>query len=135
MTWLQPHRKLVVLYTVLIVYNILAWEELFRFSHGYVALWPLGVLAFVLGLKHAADADHIAAIDNTTRKLMNDGQRPIGVGFYFSLGHSTVVFILAVGIAIATGLMQHDIKGVENLSGIIGTGISAAFCTLLSCSI
>lgn len=127
MNWLQHHRKLVVLYIVLIVYNILAWEELFRLSHVDAALLPLGVLAFVLGLKHAADADHIAAIDNTTRKLMNDGQRPIGVGFYFSLGHSTVVFVLVMGLAIATGLMQHDIKAVENLSGIIGTGISAAF--------
>ena len=124
---LQHRYKFMLLYSVLIAYNLVAWEELFRLSHVDAALFPLGVLAFVLGLKHAADADHIAAIDNTTRKLMNDGQKPIGVGLYFSMGHSTVVFILAMGLAIASGVMQHDIHAVEHLSGIIGTGISAAF--------
>ena len=60
----------------------------------------IGITAYTLGMRHAFDADHIGAIDNTTRKLMSDGQRPLSVGFFFSLGHSTVVFVLALLIAI-----------------------------------
>jgi high-affinity nickel-transport protein len=63
-----------------------------------------GVLAYTLGMRHAFDADHIAAIDNTTRKLINDGQRPLSVGYFFSLGHSSVVFVLAV-------LLNFGIRG------------------------
>lgn len=127
MEWLRRNRSITGIYGIILVFNFLAWGELWRLSRGYAALLPLGVLAFVLGLKHAADADHIAAIDNTTRKLMNDGQRPVGVGFYFSLGHSTIVFIMAMGLAIATGLVEKGIHRTEAVSGIIGTAISAGF--------
>ena len=71
----------------------------------------VGITAYTLGMRHAFDADHIGAIDNTTRKLMSDGQRPLGVGFFFSLGHSSVVFLLAVGLAI----------GIRGLSGGVAT--------------
>lgn len=125
-SWLRS-RRMALLYGVILAYNLLVWADLGRLSRQFPGLIPLGLLAFVLGMKHAFDADHIAAIDNTTRKLMNDGQRPLGVGFYFSLGHSTIVFILAMGLAVATGLVQHGIQGAENVSGVVGTGVSAVF--------
>src|SRR5262249_9108377 len=87
--------------------------------------------AFALGLRHAVDADHIAAIDNVTRKLMQEKKRPVAVGFFFSLGHSSVVFIVAVLIglgasAIRTGISDGS-SGLEAVAGLIGTSISAFF--------
>src|SRR5437660_6272520 len=87
-----------------------------------------GVLAYTLGLRHAFDADHISAIDNTTRKLMGDGQRPLAVGFFFSLGHSTVVFglalLLATGVKAVAGQVEDDSSTLHRYSGLIGTGVS-----------
>jgi nickel/cobalt transporter (NiCoT) family protein len=96
----------------------------------------LGLTAYTLGLRHAFDADHIAAIDNTTRKLMNDGQRPLGVGFFFSLGHSSVVFGLAV--LIATGLkaiigpVEQDSSALHHYTNLIGTSVSGVFLYLIA---
>ncbi|MGA2925969.1 MAG: HoxN/HupN/NixA family nickel/cobalt transporter [Solirubrobacteraceae bacterium] len=95
----------------------------------------LGATASVLGLRHAFDADHIAAIDNTTRKLMADGQRPLSVGFFFSLGHSTVVFALAFGLALGVrGLAGSVASGSSTLheaTGVIGPVVSGAFLLLI----
>ena len=91
--------------------------------------------AYFLGTRHAFDADHIAAIDNTTRKLMADGQRPMGVGFFFSLGHSSVVLGLSVAIALAAGAVASqvgDSSGLHNLGGYIGTSVSAFFLYLIA---
>jgi high-affinity nickel-transport protein len=94
----------------------------------------LGVTAYTLGLRHAFDADHIAAIDNTTRKLMADGKRPVSVGFWFALGHSTVVLVLAVLIAIGTRavttLTDEDSSTRQTL-GVVGTSMSGLFLYLL----
>ncbi|MCV7100771.1 HoxN/HupN/NixA family nickel/cobalt transporter [Mycobacterium palustre] len=91
----------------------------------------VGVTAYTLGLRHAFDADHIAAIDNTTRKLMNDGQRPLAVGFFFSLGHSTVVFalalLLAAGVRTVIGPLEDDSSTLHHYSGLIGSSVSGAF--------
>jgi nickel/cobalt transporter (NiCoT) family protein len=91
----------------------------------------LGLTAYVLGLRHAFDADHIGAIDNTTRKLMADGQRPLSVGFYFSLGHSTVVFALAVLIAIGVrglgGEVQSHGSWLHQATGVVGPLVSGSF--------
>jgi nickel/cobalt transporter (NiCoT) family protein len=91
----------------------------------------IGLTAYTLGLRHAFDADHIAAIDNTTRKLMNDGQRPLAVGFFFSLGHSTVVFGLAVllasGVKTIVGPVEDDSSTLHHYTGLIGTGVSGVF--------
>ena len=95
-----------------------------------------GVLAYTLGMRHAFDADHIAAIDNTTRKLVNDGKRPLGVGFFFSLGHSTVVFLLAVllnfGLRALDSQVGNDSSGLHKTTNIIGTSVSGGFLYLIA---
>ena len=94
-----------------------------------------GVLAYTLGMRHAFDADHIAAIDNTTRKLIQDGERPLSVGYFFSLGHSTIVFVLAVllnfGIRALNGAVKNNTSALHHWTGIIGTSISGTFLYLI----
>jgi high-affinity nickel-transport protein len=91
----------------------------------------IGLTAYTLGLRHAFDADHIAAIDNTTRKFMAEGKRPLSVGFFFSLGHSTVVFLLALlfalGIRSIAGQVESDTSTLQNTTGLIGTLVSGSF--------
>ncbi|MGA2625833.1 MAG: HoxN/HupN/NixA family nickel/cobalt transporter [Candidatus Bathyarchaeia archaeon] len=96
-----------------------------------VLLAGLGVIAFVFGLRHGVDADHIAAIDNTTRKLMQDNQRPFTVGLWFSLGHSTIVVALVVALIIATRTVIGHIPGLESGGAIIGTTVSGTFLLLM----
>src|SRR5208283_1172237 len=84
-------------------------------------------LAYTFGLRHAVDADHIAAIDNVTRKLMQEGKRPVAVGFFFSLGHSTIVFGLSVAIAVTSVMLKNRFDSFEAIGGIIGTSVSAFF--------
>ena len=78
------------------ILHLAGWGLLLAYGVGHPAFLALGGLAYTFGLRHAFDADHISAIDNTTRKLLQDGKKPVGVGFFFSLGHSTVVFLIAV---------------------------------------
>jgi nickel/cobalt transporter (NiCoT) family protein len=96
----------------------------------------IGLTAYTLGLRHAFDADHIAAIDNTTRKLMNDGQRPLGVGFFFSLGHSSVVFglalLIAVGLKAIIGPVKNGSSALHHYASLIGTGVSGAFLCMIA---
>ncbi|MBV8929124.1 MAG: HoxN/HupN/NixA family nickel/cobalt transporter, partial [Mycobacteriaceae bacterium] len=108
-----------------------------HFSVGDKALGVgVGLTAYTLGLRHAFDADHIAAIDNTTRKLMTDGQRPLGVGFFFSLGHSTVVFglalLLSVGVKAIAGPVEDDSSALHHYTGLIGTTVSGVFLYLIA---
>ena len=97
------------------------------YAPSHPVLGGLGVLAYTFGLRHAFDADHISAIDNTTRKLMAEGRRPLGVGFFFSLGHSTVVFGLSLALAVTAGAVSHAIPGLQLYGGTIGAGVSGAF--------
>src|ERR1700729_1028859 len=94
----------------------------------------VAVTAYTLGLRHAFDADHIAAIDNTTRKLMAERKRPLSVGFWFSLGHSSVVFVLsflfAIGIRALGGEVRNDGSALHSVTGWIGTGVSGTFLYL-----
>jgi high-affinity nickel-transport protein len=96
----------------------------------------VGVTAYTLGLRHAFDADHIAAIDNTTRKLMADGKRPLSVGFFFSLGHSTVVFALALllslGVRALAGQVEDDGSTLHGITGVVGTGVSGTFLYVIA---
>jgi high-affinity nickel-transport protein len=95
-----------------------------------------GTLAYTLGLRHAFDADHIAAIDNTTRKLMADGKRPMGVGFFFSLGHSSVVFMLAALLNLGVRTLNHGVvdqgSKLHHYTGLIGTSVSGAFLLIIA---
>src|SRR3954466_1958976 len=96
----------------------------------------IGVTAYTLGLRHAFDADHIAAIDNTTRKLMADGRRPLSVGFWFSLGHSTIVFALALlfclGVKALAGPVEDGGSTLHGVTGIVGTGVSGTFLYVIA---
>ncbi len=95
----------------------------------------VGITAYTLGMRHAFDADHIGAIDNTTRKLMNDGQRPLSVGFFFSLGHSTIVFLLAaafsIGIKGLSGAVSNDSSTLHKATGLIGPSVSGVFLLVI----
>jgi high-affinity nickel-transport protein len=101
------------------------------YSSSYPALAGLGTLAYTFGLRHAFDADHIAAIDNTTRKFLQDGKRSLGVGFFFSLGHSTIVFSLVAGLALATKTVGAQIPALQHYGVWIGTGVSGTFLWII----
>jgi high-affinity nickel-transport protein len=119
--------RIVFLYTLLIGFNIGAWVWALTAFHNYPVLLGTAFLAYTFGLRHAVDADHIAAIDNVTRKLMQQGKRPVAVGFFFSLGHSTIVFGLSVAIALTSVAIKDRFHSFQSIGGIIGTSVSAFF--------
>jgi nickel/cobalt transporter (NiCoT) family protein len=125
-------RKIAGIYVVLIGANILAWVWALIAFRDYPLLLGTAFLAYAFGLRHAVDADHIAAIDNVTRKLMQEGKRPVSVGLFFSLGHSTVVVLASVGVALATGLLQGRFASFKLVGGVVGTLVSAAFLFLVA---
>ena len=123
--------------------NVIGWLMLaaavgghYHITNNEIFGFGTGTLAYTLGMRHAFDADHIAAIDNTTRKLVNDGKRPLSVGFFFSLGHSTVVFVLALLLNFGIRALDEQVKngdsGLHNVTGVIGTGVSGTFLYLLA---
>jgi high-affinity nickel-transport protein len=119
--------KVIGLYTPLIAVNLLVWVWAFAAFHSYPLLLATALIAYGLGLRRAVDADHIAAIDNITRKLMQEGKRPITVGLFFSLGHSTVVFAASLVIALTASSLQQRFPGLIEVGGVVGTLISAFF--------
>ena len=108
----------------------------YRLGGGGAFAIGTGVTAYTLGMRHAFDADHIAAIDNTTRKLMAEGKRPLSVGFWFSLGHSTVVFALAflfaAGVRALAGPVSHGSSQLHTVTNLIGTGVSGTFLYVIA---
>jgi nickel/cobalt transporter (NiCoT) family protein len=115
------------IYGILLVFNAVAWLwAILAFRH-FPVLVGTAFLAYSFGLRHAVDADHIAAIDNVTRKLMQEGKRPVAVGFLFSLGHSTIVVIGSAAIAGAALLLQHRVDSLRSIGGVIGTVVSTLF--------
>ena len=123
--------KIIAMYVFMGVANVVLWTLTFLASVQYPVLLSTGLLAFTLGLRHGVDADHIAAVDNVTRKLMQDGKRPVSVGLFFSLGHSTVVFIITLILAITTALITESAPGLADLGGLIGTSVSALFLYII----
>ena len=116
--------KVLGIYSVLVVFNGAAWLwAIVAFRH-FPVLLGTAFLAYSFGLRHAVDADHIAAIDNVTRKLMQEGKRPVAVGFMFSLGHSTIVLLGSLGIAWTTLVLQHRMDAVREIGGVVGTLLS-----------
>jgi len=120
-------KRLVGIYSLLIGFNIAVWGALFVSSTRYGLLLGLAPIAYGFGLRHAVDPDHIAAIDNTTRKLMQEGKRPVTVGLFFSLGHSTVVFALSILIALSAVFVKKNLPQMQSLGGVIGTSVSGLF--------
>ncbi|MGI4942643.1 MAG: HoxN/HupN/NixA family nickel/cobalt transporter [Janthinobacterium lividum] len=119
--------RLIPLYALLILSNVAVWAwALYIFRHQPVLLGT-ALLAYSFGLRHAVDADHIAAIDNVTRKLMQGGGRPITVGFWFSIGHSTVVVLAALAIAVTTTQLADHFTAWKDIGAVIGTSISTLF--------
>jgi len=105
--------------------HVAGWGLFLYYVDRSPALAGLGVLAYTFGLRHAFDADHIAAIDNTTRKMLQHEKRPLGVGFFFSLGHSTIVFGLALALALAAKTVNSSIPSFQSWGGYVGTSVSA----------
>ncbi len=124
--------KVVGLYGVLLVFNLGAWLWAGIVLHHYPVLLGTALLAYSFGLRHAVDADHIAAIDNVTRKLMQDGKRPVTVGFMFSLGHSTIVVLGSAAIAGAALALQNRLDAIRNIGGFVGTMASAIFLLVIA---
>jgi high-affinity nickel-transport protein len=118
--------------------TLLAFVVPHHFTLGKQGVFGLGIgiTAYTLGMRHAFDADHIAAIDNTTRKFMAEGKRPLSVGFFFSLGHSTVVFALAflfsIGVRALAGSVEHGGSTLHSVTGVIGTSVSGAFLYVIA---
>ena len=123
----QIRQKISWLYVLLIAFNVAAWIWAFIAFHQYPLLMGTSLLAYSFGLRHAVDADHIAAIDNVTRKLMQEGKRPITVGLMFSLGHSTIVVLASVGIAATAMALQSRMAEFKEIGGLIGTLVSTFF--------
>lgn len=115
------------LFTMLAAANLAAWAWAWMAFHDQPTLLGTALLAWVFGLRHAVDADHIAAIDNVVRKLMQDGQRPQTVGLWFSLGHSTIVVLASLAIAATAAAMQDKLEAIKGIGGVVGTLVSATF--------
>lgn len=120
-------NKVIGIYTFLVSANILIWVLSLLAFYRYPLLLGTALLAYTFGLRHAVDADHISAIDNVTRKLMQENKKPVAVGFFFSLGHSTIVVALSIAIALTATAIQKNFPGLQNVGGLIGTSVSALF--------
>ena len=117
------------------VLHLAGWGLLLAYAAGHPGFIWLGGVAYMLGLRHAFDADHISAIDNTTRKLLQSGKKPVGVGFFFSLGHSTVVFLIAVALGLAVKAVVQGVVAdsgqLRSIGGAVGTIVSGGFLVLI----
>jgi high-affinity nickel-transport protein len=132
-------RELAGMAGVIVVLHVVGWGIFLAVVvplHARLLGVGVAVTAYTLGMRHAFDADHISAIDNTTRKLMADGQRPLSVGFFFSLGHSTIVFLLGVGLTFAAralyGAVRNPHSVLESTGGVVGTLVSGPFLYLIA---
>ena len=127
----KVRQRIVVLFTIVLLVTISVWVGGIFFSQKHPLLFGLIAIAYGLGLRHAVDADHIAAIDNTTRKLMTDGKKPVAVGLFFSLGHSTIVFILSILVASLSLFIKHLLPSLQSTGFAIGTSVSSFFLLLI----
>src|ERR1700744_1065683 len=124
--------KTIAIYAVLIVINALSWLWALVEFRDHPVLLGTASLAYTFGLRHGVDPDHIAAIDNVTRKLMQEGKRPLYAGFFFALGHSTVVVIASILVAASVAALQAKFEGFKQIGGVIGTSVSALFLLAIS---
>lgn len=124
--------RLHTLYAILLAANLGAWAWACAVFHDKPALVATAVLAWTLGLRHALDADHVAAIDTVTRKLVQEGRQPIATGFFFALGHSTVVTLIAMAVCLATAALTAHFGAMQRFGSVIGTAVSASYLVLLA---
>ncbi|MGH8192520.1 MAG: HoxN/HupN/NixA family nickel/cobalt transporter [Rhodanobacteraceae bacterium] len=118
-------------YGCIALLHVSGWGLFLYYSARYPSMVGLGLAAYLFGLRHAFDADHIAAVDDTVRYLMQKKRQPLGVGFFFSLGHSTVVFVLAVAIIFAAATIKHGLPVLQQYGGVIGAMVSGSFLWLI----
>jgi nickel/cobalt transporter (NiCoT) family protein len=124
--------KTIAVYVILIAANVLAWVWTFVAFYDHPVLLGTASLAYTFGLRHAVDPDHIAAIDNVTRKLMQAGKQPLCAGFFFALGHSTVVIVASILVALSVTALEARFEGFKEIGGVIGTSVSALFLFAIS---
>ena len=124
-------RRLAGFYGFVAFLHALGWGLYLHYADGHPALVGLGLAAYMFGLRHAFDADHIAAVDDTVRYLLQKGQQPLGVGFFFSLGHSTIVLLLAVGIAFAAVAVKEHLPALRDMGSLIGASVSGLFLWII----
>jgi high-affinity nickel-transport protein len=124
--------KIAAIYALLIAANLAAWAWALIAFHDYPVLLGTCFLAYSFGLRHAVDADHIAAIDNVTRKLMQEGKRPVAAGLFFSLGPSTVVVLATIAVAVTAAAFKEQLEDFHAIGGVIGTSVSAAFLLIIA---
>lgn len=123
--------KIALIFSVLFIVTAVGFSVAFIIGKIAIVLAGLGIVCYVFGLRHGVDADHIAAIDNTTRKLMQEGKRPFTVGLWFSLGHSTIVVALIVGFIVVTRTVATNIPALQSAGAVIGTLISGSFLWII----
>jgi high-affinity nickel-transport protein len=111
--------------------HLTGWGLYLHYAVHYPQLVGLGFVAYMFGLRHAFDADHIAAVDDTVRFMLQKGKKPLGVGFFFSLGHSTVVLALAIGVALAATAVKTELPQLRDLGALIGAGVSGTFLWII----
>jgi high-affinity nickel-transport protein len=124
-------RRIVVIYSFLIAFSVAVWAWALVSLHGQPVLLGTAMVAYGLGLRHAVDADHIAAIDNVTRKLMQEGKKPVTVGLFFALGHSSVVLIASAGVALTASALGSR-SGLREIGATLGTLVSFGFLWLIA---
>ncbi len=123
----QARSTTTALFSVIALVNVTGWAWALVAFRNYPLLLGTSLLAYGLGLRHGIDADHIAAIDNVTRKLMQQGKRPVAAGFFFSLGHSSVVFLATIAVAATAMALSARFDAWKNVGSVIGTVVSAIF--------
>jgi nickel/cobalt transporter (NiCoT) family protein len=123
--------RLAGLYGFIVTLHVLGWALYLHYASDFPALVGLGFVAYMFGLRHAFDADHIAAIDDTVRYMLQKGRRPLGIGFFFSLGHSTIVLCLAVGIAFAAVAVKQQLPELKDIGGLLGATVSGTFLWII----
>ena len=119
--------RLAGLYAAIALLHAVGWGLYLHYAAAFPSLVGLGFVAYMLGVRHAFDADHIAAVDDTVRFMMQRGERPLAVGFFFSLGHSTIVFALAVALIAATAAVKDTLPAWREAGALIGAGVSGTF--------
>ena len=124
-------RRLAGLYGFVAGLHVLGWGLYLHYAHYYPSIVGLGFVAYMFGLRHAFDADHIAAIDDTVRFMLQRAKSPLGVGLFFSLGHATVVLGLAVAIVYAASAVKRELPQLQNIGAILGAGVSGTFLWII----